>query len=74
MRSIVNALKMTHAAAGIPQQHGDQMRMIIIFVLMQLCLPQPTFDYYMPMINICKWVFSQLFEEKKQKATDPKGW
>lgn len=22
MRAIVNALKMTHAAAGIPQQHG----------------------------------------------------
>lgn len=43
MRAIVNALKMAHAAAGIPQQHGNQMRMIIIFVLMQLFLPNTTF-------------------------------
>ncbi|MDQ0173216.1 hypothetical protein J2T19_004709 [Paenibacillus tundrae] len=67
MRSIVNALKMTHAAAGIPQQHGDQMRMIIIFVLMQLFLPKPTFSYYMPVIEICKWGFSQFFHEKNKK-------
>ncbi|QKS57114.1 hypothetical protein HUB98_12840 [Paenibacillus barcinonensis] len=54
MRAIVIALKMAHAAAGIPQQHGlemilhsqrikDSVRMIIIFVLMQLFLLNTTF-------------------------------
>ncbi|MEK4363877.1 hypothetical protein MKX68_15620 [Paenibacillus sp. FSL M8-0212] len=64
MRAIVNALKMTHAAAGIPQQHGfvndftiSRMRMIIIFVLMQLFLLNTTFNQYMPVIHICKWAF-----------------
>ncbi|MGO4531629.1 hypothetical protein AB4Z30_21320 [Paenibacillus sp. 2TAF8] len=55
MRAIVIALKMAHAAAGIPQQHGlkrilhfqritDPVRMIIIFVLMQLFLPNATLN------------------------------
>ncbi|WP_272039861.1 hypothetical protein [Paenibacillus sp. JJ-100] len=54
MRSIVIALKMAHAAAGIPQQHGlelilhsqqieDSVRMIIIFALIQLFLLNTTF-------------------------------
>ncbi|MGQ8875015.1 hypothetical protein [Paenibacillus sp. TSA_86.1] len=54
MRAIVIALKMAHAAAGIPQQHGlevilhskrikNPVRMIIIFVLMQLFLLNTTF-------------------------------
>jgi hypothetical protein len=45
MRAIVNALKMAHAAAGIPQQHGNQMRMIIIFCTYAIIFTQYNFRF-----------------------------
>ncbi|MEO2209588.1 hypothetical protein ABGV40_01590 [Paenibacillus amylolyticus] len=84
MRAIVNALKMTHAAAGIPQQHGFVNDFTIIlnendnhfFVLVQLFLPNTTFNQYMPVIHICKWAFSMdthKYVFKKTKSPCPRG-